>query len=100
MVLLAFRRGNPAIALVGIAIELAVAEVATQQAKLPHVVGDVFANVADGAVGADNYFLIFFGNLVIPGLHGRGARAYAVCACKVLDGSRAAHYPAAFVLAF
>src|SRR5712675_2986640 len=58
MVLLAFRRGNPAIALVGIAIELAVAEVAAQQAKLPHVVGDVFANVAYRAVGADNYFLI------------------------------------------
>ena len=43
-------------------MKLAVFEVASEQAELPHVVGDVFANVADGAVGADDYFLVFLGN--------------------------------------
>src|SRR6266851_4091646 len=100
MVLLAFHGGNPAVVLVGIAVEPAIAEVAAKQSKLPHVVGDIFTVVTHGAIGADNYFLVFFGDLVIPGLHGRGARAYAVCACTVLDGSGTAHYPAAFVLTF
>src|SRR6202008_2823247 len=60
----ALERRNPAVMLVGIAVELAVAEVAAEQAKLPHVIGDVFANVADGAVGADDDFLVFFGYFV------------------------------------
>ena len=55
---------------VRIPVELAVAEIATQQSELPHVVGNVFADVADGAVGAHDYFLVFFGDLV-----GMGVRA-------------------------
>jgi hypothetical protein len=53
--------GDPAVVLIGIAVELAIAEIASEQAELPHVIGDVFADVADGAVGADDDFLIFFG---------------------------------------
>src|SRR5579863_4348755 len=56
------RRGNPAVVGVGIAIELAIGEITAQEAELPHVVGDVFADVANGAVGADDDFLVFFGN--------------------------------------
>ena len=80
---------------VGITIKLAIAEVASQQAELPHVVGDVFANVADGAVGADDYFLVFLGDLVF------------LCVLCVLlwsnlavRGSGPPHHPASFVLAF
>ena len=36
--------------------EALVAEVAAEQAELPKVVGDVFADVGDGAVGADDDF--------------------------------------------
>src|SRR3982074_3044363 len=86
--------------LVWIAVELAVAEVAAEEAELPHVIGDIFADVAHRAVGADDYFLVFFRNLVTPSLCGRGARAYAVCACTILTGSGAAHDPAGFVLGF
>ena len=64
MIFLAVGGRNPTLVLIGIAIELAIAEIAPQQAELPHVVCDVFADVADGAVGADDYFLIFFGNLL------------------------------------
>ena len=74
MILLAVRRGNPAVVAVRIAVELAISEVAPQQAELPHVVGDVFADVADGAVGADDDFLIFFCDLLL------------VCALGVLCG--------------
>ena len=63
MIFLALHGGYPALVLVGIAVELAIAEIATQQAKLPHVVGDVLADIADSTVGADDHFLIFFGNL-------------------------------------
>ncbi len=58
------RGGDPAIVIVGITKKLAIAEVAPQQAKLPHVVRNVFAHVADRAVRADDHFLIFFGNFV------------------------------------
>ena len=64
MILLALHGRDPALVLVGIAVELAIAEVAPEQAELPHVVGDVFADIADGAVGADDYFLVFFGDLL------------------------------------
>ena len=64
MVRLAFAGRDPYLMLVRIAIELAITEVASQQAELPHVVGNVFANVADGAIGADDDFLVFFGNVI------------------------------------
>src|SRR5471032_1167511 len=53
---------NPALVGVGIAEKFAVGEIAAQQTELPHVVGDVFAHVADGTVGADDHFLIVFGD--------------------------------------
>jgi hypothetical protein len=49
---------NPAVAMVGVVMEFAISEIAAQHAELPHVVSDVFAHVADGAVGADDDFLI------------------------------------------
>ena len=52
---------NPALVAVGIAKEFLISEVAAQQAKLPQVIGDVFADVADGAVGADDDFGVFVG---------------------------------------
>src|SRR5579863_6912601 len=52
--------GNPALVLIRIKIELAIAEIFAQQSKLPHVIGNVFTHVADGAVGADDDFLIVF----------------------------------------
>src|SRR5579864_9849768 len=47
------RGRDPALVTVGVVVELAITEVAAKQAELPHVIGDVFADVADGAVGAD-----------------------------------------------
>jgi hypothetical protein len=44
---------DPAL-VIGVREERLVAEVATEQAELPEVVGDVFADVGDGAVGADD----------------------------------------------
>src|SRR5438874_6254334 len=61
MLRLTLLRRYPALVPVGIAIKLSVSEVATQQAKLPHVIGDVFADVADGSVRAHNHFLVFLG---------------------------------------
>src|SRR5205823_12980861 len=45
---------NPALVLVGIEVKLAVAEVFSQQTELPQMVGDIFADVPDGAVGTAN----------------------------------------------
>src|ERR1700722_9691837 len=56
--------GDPAVMGVGIAEELPIAEVASQQAELPHVVSDIFADIADRTIGADDYFLIVFGDFV------------------------------------
>src|SRR5208282_5440613 len=64
MIFLAFGGGNPAIVSIGIAVELAIAEIAPQQAKFPHVIGNVFAYVAYGTVGTDDDFLIVSGNRV------------------------------------
>ena len=63
MIFFALDGRDPAVVLIRIAIKLAVTEIAAEQAKLPHVVCDVFADVADGAVGAHDYFLVFFGRL-------------------------------------
>src|SRR5437588_501644 len=62
MVFIALHGGNPAVVLIGIAIELAVGEIAAEQTELPHVVGDVFTHVADCTVGADDYLLVFLGD--------------------------------------
>ncbi len=53
--------GDPA-GVGGVLVEFGVAEVfAGEQAELPEVVGDVFADVGDGAVGADDDLGIFVG---------------------------------------
>src|SRR5258708_18854971 len=62
VVLVALHGGDPAVLLIWISEEFAVFEIAAEQAELPHVVGDVFADVADGAVGADDDFLVFLGD--------------------------------------
>src|SRR5579863_6889720 len=64
MLLLALHRRDPALMLIGIAIKLAIPEIAPEQAELPHVIGDVFADIADGPVGTDDDFLVFLGNLL------------------------------------
>ena len=48
--------------LIRIAEEFPISEITAEQTELPHVIGNVFADVADGAVGADDDFLIFLGN--------------------------------------
>ena len=60
MVLLALFRRDPAL-VIGIGEERLVAEVAAQQAKLPQVIGDVFADIGDGAVGAHDHLGVFVG---------------------------------------
>src|ERR1700692_4803156 len=64
MIFLAVHRGNPAVVTVWVAVELAVAEVATQEPELPHVVSDVFPHIADGPVGANDDLLIFLRDFV------------------------------------
>ena len=45
-------------------VEFCVAEVfAGEEAELPEVIGDVFADVGDGAVGADDDFGVFVGGV-------------------------------------
>src|SRR5581483_7834573 len=87
---LAVHGGNPALVLIGVAVEPAVAEVFPEEAEFPEVVGDVFADVTYGAVGADDYFLILFSDfrLGICGPLGD------LCFCD----SCPPHYPAALVL--
>ncbi len=62
-----------------------VAEVVAEQAELPEVIGDVFADVGDGAVGADDDLGVFVWSSPFS-------------ACTARAGAR--HDPAAFVLAF
>ena len=45
--------------MIGVSEEGLVAEVLAQQTELPQVIGDVFADVSDGAVGADDDLGIF-----------------------------------------
>ncbi len=63
--------------------ETAVAEVATELAELPEMIGDVLADVADGAVRAHDDLLVFVGEF------GFGLRG----------GRRTAHHPTSGVLA-
>src|ERR1700691_4840117 len=60
MVWLALHRRYPAFMLVRIAVELAISKIAAEQTELPHVIGNIFADIADSAIRADNDFLIFF----------------------------------------
>ena len=59
-----------------------VIEILAQQAEFPKLIGDVLADIGDGAVGADDHFAVV-GILVGLLLEGAGG-----------------HHPAAFVLAF
>src|SRR5882672_9431794 len=67
MLLFTITRRNPAIFLIGIMKELAIAEVASQQSKLPHVVSNVFADITYGSIGANNNLLIFLCDLCLCG---------------------------------
>ena len=53
-------RREPALA-VGVGEEGEIAEVLAKEAELPEVIGDVFADVRDGAVGADDDLGILVG---------------------------------------
>ena len=64
MIILAVVRRNPAVMAVPIAKEFSIAKVATQQPELPHVIGDVFADVSNGAVRTNDDFLVFLGDLL------------------------------------
>src|SRR5262249_14045144 len=59
--------GDPAVVLVRVAVELAVSEIAAEQTELPHVIRDVFADVADSSIRADDYLLVFLGDSGDPG---------------------------------
>src|SRR5690242_20254485 len=56
MIFLTLFRRNPALMSVGILVKLAVSKVFPQQPKLPHVIGNIFTDVTNGAVGTNNYF--------------------------------------------
>ena len=75
--------------MIGISEEAVVAKVAAEQAELPEVIGDIFADVGDGAVGADDDFGVFVKSVLRTVL----VLGFCGCAC-------AGHDPAAFVLAF
>ena len=50
--------------MVGVFVEFGIAEVlAGEQAKLPEVVGNVLADVSDGAVGANDDLGVFIGDV-------------------------------------
>ena len=49
--------GNPALVAVWVGVKLAISKVAPEEPELPHVKSDVFADVPDGAVRANDYFL-------------------------------------------
>src|SRR5262249_51171071 len=59
----------PALMAIRIGIKLAITKIASEQAELPHVIRDVFADVADGSVRAADDFLIFFGNIWTAYVH-------------------------------
>ena len=61
MVGLAVLGRDPHLVAVGIAVEAAIAEVASQQPELPEVIRDVLADVADRAVGAHDDLRVFVG---------------------------------------
>ncbi len=78
MVGFAMLGGDPALVAVGITEELLVAEIAAEKAELPEVVGDVLADVADGAVRADDDLGVFVGARF---LFRRVLRALALVGC-------------------
>src|ERR1035438_2551925 len=90
MVLLSVRRRNPALVSIRIPEKLSVTEIAPEQPELPHVIRNVFADVADRAIRAHNYLLIFLGNLVV------------LCTSRALRSrfsrSRPSHHPTTFIL--
>src|SRR3974377_54788 len=59
MVGLSVLRRNPALVSVRIPEKLSVAKIATQEAELPQVVGDVLANVTNCAVRANDDLCVF-----------------------------------------
>ena len=72
MIFFAIGSRDPAVVAIGISIEFPITEIAPQQSKLPHVISDVFADVANRAVGADDNFLVLLCDLFlcVPGVPG------------------------------
>src|SRR6516162_8255187 len=52
---------DPTLVVVGITEEFLVSEVAAEETELPEMIGDVFADVADGSVGAYDDLGVFVG---------------------------------------
>ena len=50
---------NPAVVTIGIAIEASITKISAEQSEFPKMVGDVFADVSNGAIGAHNDLVIF-----------------------------------------
>ena len=61
MVRLATLSGNPDLMLIGILVKAAIAEVAAEQPKLPEMIGNVLAYIADRTVGANDDLGVFIG---------------------------------------
>ena len=59
MIFFAMSGRNPAIMRIRIAKEFPIAKIAPQQPELPHVISDIFPNVANRAIRANNNFLVF-----------------------------------------
>src|SRR3979409_2317450 len=89
MICFAVVAGNPTDAPIGVTRTSALAEVASQQAELPHVVSDVLAHVTDGAVRAHNHFLILFRDRLLGSAFGDHWRSF----CRPCP----THHPAALV---
>ena len=103
MVFLALTCRNPHLVLIGILVELAIFEIAPQQAELPHVVGDVLPYVADRPVGTHDDLLIFLRysqrQLCVLCATLRVLCGFRFCRFWLLRSPRSPHHPAALILA-
>src|SRR5438105_15588109 len=60
MIALAALSRDPALVTIRIEIEAPISKVPAEQSTLPQMVGNVFADVSNRAVGAHNHLIVFF----------------------------------------
>ncbi len=103
MIRLAVLGRNPDLVIVGIAVELAVAEVQAQQTELPKMISNVFADVTDRSVRTHDDLGVFVGAGIFFRPRSFSCWVPHPCALFWRKGGRlrwSLHHPAALVLAF
>ena len=91
--IVALAGGDPGLVAVRMLVKAPVVEIAVEQAEFPEVVGDVLADVGDGAVGAhDDFRFGFFGRLF--GRASGFSAAFNSSAASRWDGSCITQQPA------